>query len=385
MLPNPEGIYDALVPCRAGLEKTVATELKAMGDVRDLQIGKRAVFFQTTLAGIYRINMALRSGISVLVPIRTFNARDYDLLYFQSRKTNWHKMFAVDKSVRIDVKGSSSVLRNTQYVVHRVKDGIVDTFRKLTEGQRPNIDKGDPDIHIVVYLDETRVTLCFDTSGLPLFKRGYRIQHGEAPIKEDLAAGMLLLSGWHPGLSLIDPLCGSGTFLFEAWMITTQTPPNLNRRFAFESLYGYNEEVHEAQKAVLRSQIRTVSGSQVFLGCEQDEATYAVAQSILKNSFPEADCIRFEHNSFQNWSHGLTDKAHFITNPPYGVRLGTEAEIRKLYGELSTWLQNNGLERFGGSLYSANPESLKYLKLKPTKALTLFNGALEGNLFLFQK
>src|SRR5690606_7952937 len=149
-----------------------------------------------------------RSGLSVLLPIRTFNARNYDLLYFQSRKTNWHKLFSVDKSLRIDVNGGSDVLRNSEYVVHRVKDGIVDTFRKLSAGVRPSVDKSEPDIHIVVHLDHTRVTLCIDTSGLPLFKRGYRLQHGVAPIKEDLAAGILQLSGWDQKSSLTDPMCG---------------------------------------------------------------------------------------------------------------------------------------------------------------------------------
>jgi putative N6-adenine-specific DNA methylase len=218
--------------------------------------GKRSVAFSTDKRGLYRMNMGLRSAIQVLIPIRTFNARDYKLLYFQSRRTNWHQYFTEQKTLRIDVNGYSPTLRNTQYVIHRVKDGIVDTFRKLSEGVRPSIDKADPEIHVVVHLQGTKVTLCLDSSGVPLFKRGYRTEHGEAPIKEDLAAGILLLAEAEKHTGLIDPMCGSGTFLFEGWMLVNSVAPNLRRTFACQHWLDYDEAAFLEEQAGLQARAR---------------------------------------------------------------------------------------------------------------------------------
>ena len=246
---NPPDIRPAIVVCRGGLESVAADELQKLG-VSVRKIRTRAVDVETDLAGIYRANMALRSALNVLLPVRSFNARNYDILYYQSRKTNWHKLFPVTARLRINVKGRSGTLRDSRYVIHRVKDGITDTFNKLFDA-RPSIEKRDPDVHVVVHLDEHRVTLAIDTSGVPLFKRGYRAGHGEAPIKEDLAAGILALSGWDGTSPLVDPMCGSGTFLFEAWMRAARIAPNRGRKFGFEMLHGYDPELHWKERNAL--------------------------------------------------------------------------------------------------------------------------------------
>ncbi|MEE3178210.1 MAG: class I SAM-dependent RNA methyltransferase, partial [Verrucomicrobiota bacterium] len=213
--PDPDRLA-GFVLCRGGLEEVVVKELREL-EIEVVARRKRAVEIVTNLAGFYRANMGLRSALNVLRPIRSFNARNYDLLYYQSRKTNWHKLFPVDARIRIDIKGHSPKITHTRYAIHRVKDGITDTFRKLCHGVRPSIEKRNPDVHVVVYLEKHRATLALDMSGTPLFKRGYRIEHGEAPMKEDLAAGLLSLSGWDRRSPLLDPMCGSGTLLFEAW------------------------------------------------------------------------------------------------------------------------------------------------------------------------
>ncbi len=381
---------NGLVTCRAGLERVIADELKELA-IEVTRIGTRAVFFRTDRAGVYRANMGLRSALSVLLPIRRFNARNYDMLYFQSRKTFWHKMFSVDRTVRIDVNGGSSQLRNTQYVVHRVKDGIVDTFRKLCEGKRPSIDKRDPDVHVVVHLDGPRVTLCLDTSGVPLFKRGYRVEHGEAPLKEDLAAGILALSGWDGRMPLCDPMCGAGTFLFEGWMRATRRAPNLERRFAFESLFSYDPATHAAEQEALRSGIIDPPTGFELFGCERAPAAVRVMERIHREHFPEAP-LRVEEMDFRALQTPPVG-CFAVTNPPYGRRLGggrspdgdadSRGDLNRLYRDLGCHLRRIRQDGGSAAVLSAWEDAARTIGLEPTRRFTLYNGAIRCDLLCF--
>lgn len=368
----------AMIVCRGGLEPVVADELGELGiTVRGKRT--RAVDIETDLAGIYRANMGLRSALNVLLPVRTFNARNYDLLYYQSRKTNWHKLFPVTARLRIDVKGRSQTLRDSRYVIHRVKDGITDTFNKL-EGRRPSIDKRDPDVHVVVHLDERRVTLALDTSGIPLFKRGYRQSHGEAPIKEDLAAGIAALSGWDGSSPLIDPMCGSGTLLFEAWMRAGHIAPNLGRKFGFEMLHGYEPEIHWQERNALAGAGREAPPGLELVGLEIDQKTCALANEIRDRHFPGAP-IRFEHADFRQFEPGRSFSAA-VCNPPYGVRVGTEPDIIPLYDALGAFLAKHVA---GGraAVYALDGKAATHFGGDEANAVPLLNGPLEGSLYRF--
>ncbi|MCC5834106.1 MAG: hypothetical protein JJU20_05175 [Opitutales bacterium] len=372
------GIQSGLVTCRAGLEKVVTAELKGLG-IQVTGTGTRAVHFETDLAGIYRANMGLRSGLNVVVPIRTFKARNYELLYFQSRKTNWHKLFDVNCNLRIDVNGGSSTLRNTEYVVHRVKDGIVDTFRKLAGGRRPSISKEDPDIHILVHLNGDEVTLSLDTSGTPLFKRGYRVEHGIAPLKEDLAAGMLQMSGWDQKSPLLDPMCGSGTFLFEAWMLAAGIPPNAHRRFGFESQFDYDSELHAAEREALLKGRRELPSDFVITGWESDVETAKICQRILEGDFDGAP-IELQQKDFRATAQ-VVPGTFLMTNPPYGKRIGNEEEARQLHLDLRQLIESHDPPmRF--AFFSALPKVLSLFSKVRTAEYTLFNGKLEGRLIV---
>lgn len=379
MLPEAHQKHEGLITCRAGLEQIVAQELKSL-DVKVVKVGKRAVFFETDLAGIYRANMGLHSAISVLLPLRTFNARNYDMLYYQSRKTNWHKLFEVDRTVRIDVNGGSDVLTHSAYVVHRVKDGIVDTFRKLTDGKRPSIDKGAPDVHVVVHLEGTRVTLCLDTSGIPLFKRGYRTDHGAAPIKEDLAAGIVQLCGWDRTSPLLDPLCGSGTLLFEAWLLASRTAPNLHRGFAFQHISGYDPALHQQEQMALAARICPPPGMKLY-GIDSDPHMVNLTHRIWQEHFPTAPIV-LQTGKFQDKIKQVPPAA-LISNPPYGERLGDAGLMPGLYADLGKLFRSPKLLA-GSGLFTAYAEARAALACKPVKEFTLFNGALEGRLMLFQ-
>ena len=372
----PDAPRPGIVVCRGGLEPVAADELRALG-IRVVAIRKRAIDIETDLAGLYRANMALRSALNVLVPLRSFNARSYDLLYYQSRKTNWHKLFPVDARLRIDIKGHSNKLTHTQYVIHRVKDGITDTFRKLAGGRRPSIDRRDPDVHVVVHLDAHRVTLCLDTSGVPLFKRGYRTDHGAAPIKEDLAAGIVALSGWDRRSPLLDPMCGSGTLLFEAWMAAAGIAPNLHRRFGFECLHDYDPALHRSERDALAARASAPENLRL-LGIEIDAPTFRTLQKIRDQHFPDVP-IRLEHADFRKFDPPREFQT-LVCNPPYGIRIGEEEDIGPLYRDLGSFLQRH-LADGRAAIYTANHDAAPLFGADPADSVPLLNGSLEGRLY----
>ena len=373
--PDPERL-PGFVLCRGGLEEVVEAELRDL-NIEVVGRHKRAIEIITSLSGFYRANMGLRSALNVLRPIRSFNARNYDLLYYQSRKTNWHKIFPVDARLRIDIKGHSPKITHTRYAIHRVKDGITDTFRKLCGGVRPSIEKRDPDVHVVVYLEKHRATLALDMSGTPLFKRGYRIEHGEAPMKEDLAAGILSLSGWDRRSSLMDPMCGSGTILFEAWMMAAGIAPNLNRRFGFESLLDYDRDLHATEKKNLQNREKNPEGLRL-LGIEIDQRTSSTMERILRTYFPESPIV-LRRGKFQNVDPGAQFGA-LVSNPPYGLRSGTEGDITPLYTDLGAFLRRH-LKQGVAGIYTANHAAAACFGGSEKSSLPLLNGSLEGRLY----
>lgn len=369
---------NCVATCRPGLEAVLAREVEQLGG-RKVRVAKRAVHFSTDTAGLYRMNMALRTAIQVLVPLRTFNARDYQLLYYQARRTNWHNYFTPDKTLRIDVNGHSEELRNSQYVIHRVKDGIVDTFRKLSGGIRPSIDKDNPDVHILVHLNGQKVSLYLDSAGSPLFKRGYRTRHGGAPIKEDLAAGILQLCGVENYSGVVDPMCGSGTFLFEAWMLLHKVAPNIERTFAFQNWDDYEPEVHEKEKRALIEAASTASGRSV-MGSDVDPSAIEIAESIRDQHFPDAS-ISLQVADVCEATH-LLENGLTVTNPPYGERMGENEDLGKLYRELAFAARRMTP---GGRLgvFTANRKAARQIPFRSEPALTLFNGSIEGLLFQY--
>ena len=370
---------NCVATCRPGLEGVLSAEIERQGG-RSIQPAKRAVNFVTNQSGLYRMNMALRTAIQILVPLRTFNARDYKLLYFQSRRTNWHQYFTTEKTLRIDVNGRSPTLSNTQYVVHRVKDGIVDTFRKLSGGIRPSVDKGDPDIHVLVHLDGQRVTLYLDSAGSPLFKRGYRVEHGGAPLKEDLAAGILQLGGIDDCKGLVDPVCGSGTFLFEGWMLMNNVAPNLNRQFAFQHWQDYRADLHEEEKDRLRA-AEGGGGDKRVTGCDIDPEVVALARRIQETHFPDAK-IDWHSKPFQELECAVPGGL-MVANPPYGERMGSADDLNALYRDLG-YAAKRMVPGGRLALFTTNRKAARQVRLKTGPALTLFNGSLEGLLYRYE-
>jgi putative N6-adenine-specific DNA methylase len=254
----------------------------------------------------------------------------------------------------------------------------MDTFRKFFESKRPDISKDNPDISVIAYLSDSEVKIYLDSSGAPLFKRGYRTEHGEAPIKEDLAAGIVLLSGWDKISDVLDPMCGSGTLLIEAYMIANNIPPNLNRNFAFQNWFDYNEKSFLSVKNDLKNKM--TSGKVRFKGYDIDKKSVKISNSIIKKlgiekSFDirSGDCLKLNEDF-----SGM----FIVTNPPYDERMKVD-DIKKLYKDLGDFFKQKCKNSIA-SVFTANLEAAKFVGLRTSAKIILYNGPLEARLLKFE-
>lgn len=369
---------EIIVYCQSGLEKILAQEIRNLG-IKVVRTLKRAVICSGNTEDIIMLNMALRTALNVTIPIKRFSVSSYDMLYYRSRKIHWHKLFSVDNTLRIDVKGSSSSLPNTQYVVHRVKDAIMDTFRKFYDGKRPSIDKRNPDIHIIVYVHEKEVTILLDSSGAPLFKRGYRQEHGAAPLKEDLAASLLYLMEWDKKTPIVDPFCGTGTILIEAYLLHRNIPPNLFRTFAFHHWKNFNSSLYQKVRNQLLSKIQPFS-SKPFIGIEKDPKTARMSKNILKELNIDNE-IQIIEQPFQQVKKTFSSYM-VITNPPYGERLEEKEKVKSLYRDFNSFLQQSG-PFYSVGILTANHEAILEISLHKKRTFDLYNGPLKVSFYVF--
>ncbi|WP_290451450.1 THUMP domain-containing class I SAM-dependent RNA methyltransferase, partial [Duncaniella muris] len=229
-----------------GLEEILAEELRQLGAV-NVEPGRRMVSFEGDLAMLYRANICCRTALSILKPIYKFIAKDTDSLYEMVKEYNWSDVMSIEKTFSIDTTSHSSEFTHSRFVTYRVKDAIVDYFKdRFGQDKRPGVRLNDADVMINVHIDGDRVTLSLNSSGESLHKRGWRVAQTEAPINEVLAAGIILKSGWRGDSPLVDPMCGSGTFLIEAAMIAAGIKPGSFRKdFAFEHWRDYDAELFE--------------------------------------------------------------------------------------------------------------------------------------------
>ncbi|MGE5161604.1 MAG: THUMP domain-containing class I SAM-dependent RNA methyltransferase, partial [Betaproteobacteria bacterium] len=224
--------------CPRGLEPLLADELRALAAAEIAPEGG-GVAFAGMLATAYAANLHSRIASRVLWQVADGDYRDEHDLYEQGRAVAWERHFGSRQTLRVDLSASRSPLRSVEFATLRVKDAIVDRLRDAT-GDRPSIDRARPEVRVFAHLGEQRLALYLDLSGEPLFKRGWRAEKGEAPLKENLAAGLLMLSGWTPAMPLLDPFCGSGTLVIEAALMASRRAPGLQRRFGFERLAGFD-------------------------------------------------------------------------------------------------------------------------------------------------
>lgn len=365
-------------PCPRGLEAILADELKELG-AADVTPTDGGVGFAGTLALAYKVNLHSRFASRVLWRLVEKPYRSEDDIYRAALDIAWPELFAVDNTIRVDVSAIKCPLKSLDFLVLKIKDAVCDRFREKT-GERPSIATVEPDIRIFAFLTADRVTIYLDTSGEALFKRGYRKEQGIAPLRENLAAGILKLAGWQPGTPLLDPMCGSGTFLIEAAMMWLNIAPGIERWFAFEKLKNYDEEVWKSlyEEAVAAEKPKTllpIHGSDKY-GSALDSTRANLAQAGLEEvvSLKQVDALEIS---------APEAGGYLVTNPPYGERLGDQDELAQFYPRFGDVLK----KRFGGwnaYIITADLALAKLIRLSASRRIPLYNGALDCRVFEYK-
>ncbi len=362
--------------CPRGLETILAQELQQQGCTA-VTPTDGGVSCQGTLEHVYRANLHSRTASRILLQLaRTAYRSEHDI-YQATKNIAWHKWFDVAQTFKVKVEGKRANVKSLDFTALKIKDGVCDRFREHN-GERPSIDKSRPDIRIHAFLDERNVSIFIDTSGEALFKRGYRQDTGEAPLRENLAAGLLLLAGYDGTQPFQDPFCGSGTIAIEAAWIALGRAPGLNRRFGFEKLAQFDRALWVKLKAEARHAIRNRPYANIAAS-DNDRAmtrmTQANAAAAEVDGFIDINTLDAQ-DTRPNGEGGI-----IVSNPPYGVRLAEIQALHALYPQLGSWLKQHYAGWTAG-LFSGDMDMPKLMRLKPKRKIPLFNGNLDCRLFL---
>ena len=367
-------------PCPRGLEVLLAADMAAAGGV-DIKTVPGGVGFRGNWETCYRANLESRIATRILWQLAQGAYSSEDDIYRLAMGVTWPALFAVDNTLRVNVTAQRSPLKSLEFITLRVKDAICDRFRDAC-GRRPSVDTRQPDTRIHLFLTDREATLYLDTSGEPLYLRGHKIAKVGAPLKENLAAGILRLSGWTPGVPLLDPMCGSGTFLIEAAQIALDDAPGLSREpgeFGFERLASFDRAVWR-RLLEAAAQRRREATPQPIWGSDIDGDAVARSRQNLAHAGFDA-LVTVERADLLERSPPAPEGI-LIANPPYGERLGETTELAAFYPRLGDALK----QRFPGwrcYFLSADPQLPKLIGLKPSKKTPLFNGPLECRLYEF--
>ena len=361
--------------CPRGLENLLLDELQAVGGT-ELRATAGGVFFSGEWEVCYRANLESRIATRILWHIvKGPYAKEEDIYRLAVRQL-WPNHFAVSSTMRVVTTAIKCPLKSLDFVTLRVKDAVCDRFREDL-GERPNIETRNPDVSVHVFLTENECTLYLDTSGQPLWQRGFRKASVEAPLKENLAAGILKLSGWQPGTPLIDPMCGSGTFLLEAVQMALDRAPGLDRTFAFERLRSFKALAWADIRAAAEARVRPAERMEIR-GYDIDErAVRATRRNLQEAGF--GAIISVDRSDVLE-TQPLTDHGILIANPPYGERIGEQDELAAFYPQLGTALKRHWAS-WNCFFFTADLRLPKLVGLKPSRKTPLFNGPLECRLF----
>lgn len=375
--------------CPKGIEGLLAHELQTLGasSVRETVAG---VYFDGPLALGYRACLWSRLANRVLLPVATVEAATADQLYSGLRQINWGEWLDVKQTFAIDFSGENREIRNTQFGAQRSKDAIVDWFQDQ-QAQRPSVARKDPDLRFNIRLSRDRAMVAFDMAGGSLHRRGYRSQAGAAPLKENLAAALLLRADW-PGMAarggaLIDPMCGSGTLLLEAAMMVADIAPALSRgRFGFDNWQGHNRQQWQAILADARSraehgrarQLPEMRGydadPRVIRRAQENSAALGLEKAVRVSCKPLGE--------LQKPTHIALPEGLVICNPPYGERLGEKDSLRYLYRELGEVMKRE-FDHWQAAIFTSDLDLARAIGLRSHKQYKLYNGAIPSTLLLF--
>jgi putative N6-adenine-specific DNA methylase len=365
-------------PCPRGLEASLATELGGIG-ADHVEGTDGGVAFSGDLPLACRAHHESRLASRIHWRVGGGAYRDERDLYALVHGIEWPSLFRPKRTLRVDVTATRAPLKSLEFATLRVKDAVCDRFR-AEHGVRPSIDKRLPDVRVSAYLTAGDATIYVDTSGEPLFKRGYRRDTEEAPLRENLAAGLLALAGWTPQVPLLDPMCGSGTLAVEAALIAADRAPGLARSFGFQKLAWYDGPSWQRMKQAARNRIRSAPSNPAIFA--SDIAQAAVAKCAGNLAAAEvADFVSLDRVDVLERS-APAQSGVLIANPPYGERLADAEALAAFYPKLGDALKR----RFAGwtaYFLTADLRLAKLIGLKPARRTPLYNGALECRLFAF--
>ncbi len=374
---NTEHDFEMKATTFHGLEDVLVNELMKLG-ARDIVPFKRGVSFTGDKGFMYKANLCLRTALKVLVPIYSFTANNEHELYAKMKEYEWEELLNTDDTLAINATVNSDEFNHSLYVSQKTKDAICDRFVDKFD-VRPNVDLDRPTVRIYVHIFRNQVNVSLDSSGDSLFKRGYRVDIDTAPMKEVLAAGMVLLSNWQPHLPLIDGMCGSGTLGIEAALFANNIPPGVFREeFGFMKWHDYDKElwdtIYESTINRIKDDMPNIISSDIdIVPLEMAKRNGAVAKVD--------DVIQYEHISFFDL---MPTKPHgtILLNPPYDERIKME-DTNAFYKQIGDKLKKD----FGGWtcwIISSNMEAIKSIGLHPSKKMTLFNASLECKLLKYE-
>ncbi|MDW7692944.1 THUMP domain-containing protein [Flammeovirgaceae bacterium SG7u.111] len=369
--------FEMIAKTLFGFEELLAAELEEIG-ATDIELLKRAVKYRGDQEVLYKSNYLLRTAIKVLKPITTFQVRNEYQLYDQIKKIDWEDYMTVNQTLAIEGTTSGEIFTHSKYVALKSKDAVVDQFRDKYD-KRPSVDTEDPDLRINVHIAEDQCTVSLDSSGVTLNKRGYRLRQVFAPMSEVLASGILMLTGWDKKRNLINPMCGSGTVAIEATLMARNVPAGYFRDFAFQYWKDFDQALWKKIKDEAIEKITDMEGKIYASDIELN----AIKVSIDNAERAGVDeFIEFEKEDFLESKAKLED-ALVIINPPYGERLEEAEDMVEFYKEIGTQLKHgyNGCDAW---ILSGNLDAIKFVGLRPSRKIKLFNGPIDCKLHKFE-
>ncbi|MBS6046072.1 MAG: class I SAM-dependent RNA methyltransferase [Neisseria sp.] len=367
--------YSLFVTCPRGLEAPLSQELEQL-KCQDIRAVDGGVACKGGMEQVYRINLHSRTASRVLLRLTKSGYRSEQDIYKAAKNIRWTDWFDLEQTFKVKVEGKRAQVKSLDFVGLKIKDAVCDMFRDACDA-RPSVGKIRPDIRIHAFIDERDIQIFIDTSGEALFKRGYRQDTGEAPMRENLAAGLLLLAGYDGTQPFQDPFCGSGTIVIEAAWIATRRAPGLMRRFGFEKLKNFDAALWKKLQHEAETQIRPapapISGS--------DNDRYMIRAAVANAQAAEVDTfIRFEVKDAQD-TRPNGEGGILISNPPYGVRLAEVQALQALYPQLGAWLKQHYAGWLAG-MFTGDRDMPKFMRLSPKRKIPLYNGNLDCRLFL---
>ncbi|WP_371869096.1 THUMP domain-containing class I SAM-dependent RNA methyltransferase [Duganella margarita] len=377
-------------PCPRGMEAALAEELREIAQQSaTLKVHNEVpggVHASGELTDAYLMNLHSRIASRVLMRMAAGGYKNENDIYDLTLEQPWEEWFGYDHTIRVDLTAVKSPLKSLEFTTLKIKDAICDRFLDQYK-KRPSVDTKEPDMRIFGFVDAHQFIVYLDTSGEALFKRGWRTETGDAPLRENLAAGLLRVAGWKPGMPLFDPMCGSGTILCEAAQMVQGVPPGARRRFAFEKFHDFDAKVWQDMKAAIKP--NPLPSEPTIFGSDISGDMVEMARHNLRSAGILFD-VPMKQIEAQQVQAPTSVPGILLTNPPYGERIGVRGDstlpqdelANSFYADFSSTLK----QRFAGwtvYLFTADLGVPKLLRLKESRKTPFFNGALECRLFRF--